>query len=227
MAVYTDLLSSPVSGSVGEITFQETRTPRGNRIQVRRKPFPSNPNTPKQLGQRARFANATAMARAMGPGLYRGDWDNIIGTLVGFSYMVGRFNAAARYTDTDIILDQPVPDPPLGALHQPGTINLVADDFGVVDVNWTKELGSNGSANDLPVGRVFRGDWARSDPKLRPFRKPLAQFQDNVRSDGFLRFSFQDIDEPGISYFAVLWFRPDPAGSFTEPSPARFLFLQK
>lgn len=225
MAYFFDPILNPVRQSVGGLTFQEARTRDGIRLTVRTKPHPTDRRSKKQLAARDRFKASTAATREMGPGLYRPDWGDVVGAVPGFSYLVGRFQVSSRSTLEEVIMDQPVPNAPLGNLHTPANITTAIDTNGDVLLGWSTELGTNGQTNDIAIVRGFQANWPREQAKTRPF--PVAAFDSNdgLRSGSFVRFDVSGNTPAATGLFTILYFRPGPGSSTTEPSQAIFTHI--
>ena len=147
MSVLTGGIFSKVSGKTAGIVFGAARTRQGKKVTARELVSPSNPNTAAQQTQRGKFASALLIPRTLGPDIYQSDFNRAVGQLPGFqsmtSIMLNQMDAAK-----DLSLTIPVN---LGSLHAPDTISAAAGIANQIDVSLSSELGSNGTAADVPV----------------------------------------------------------------------------
>lgn len=133
------------SGQVQNLVIGAARDRMGKVPTVRELVIPSNPQTAPQTLQRHKFQNSLEIVRAIGPTEYQDVWNRSIGQLPGFQSLMSIFLNAI---DDDLELTAP-PDTLLGTLHAPDTYTAgQGGASGEIDVTWSTELGSNGTAAD-------------------------------------------------------------------------------
>ena len=116
---------------------------------VRERVIPANPQTPAQVLQRDKFADALQTTRNVGPDVYQEDWNRSIGQLPGFQSWM---SILLNNIDDSRVLATP-PDTPLGDLHFPDTYNVITGSTtGTIQVDFSNELGPNGTLTDIFVG---------------------------------------------------------------------------
>lgn len=146
MATITGGITGRPAGKIAGIIFGAARSRSGKRVTAREKVDPSNPNTPAQQQQRGLFSECLQRVRKLGAGIYRDDFNRSIGQLPGFQSMMSYLMNAADSAGNLVNL----PDLNLGTLHVPDTVNYtIAGDN--VEVTWSDETGSNGTAGDQAV----------------------------------------------------------------------------
>lgn len=160
MAVLNGGIFSRPRGKTGGIVFGAARTREGKLVTSRLLVSPSNPNTAAQQTQRGKFAEALAIVRLIGSGVYQSDWNRAIGQLPGFQSLLSVYlNAVNSSKQIDTI-----PPINLGSLHAPNTFSVntgaIANQINLV---WSTETGVNGTANDTLVALVV-GDAPGSNP---------------------------------------------------------------
>lgn len=155
MAIVVGGITGRVAGSVGGVTFGAARGRQGKLVTVREKVSPSNPNTPAQAAQRGKFGQCIDIVRFLGPDIYKVDWNRSIGQLPGFQSMQSIFLNAM---DSNFDLVAP-PTINLGDMHYPDTgPQLSQGGDGELDIQWSPEVGTNGTAADIPVVMVIAVD---------------------------------------------------------------------
>jgi|GEM_PF-5240860 len=155
MAIITGGLHGRPSGNVAGVVYGAARTRTGKAVTARELVYPSNPKTPGQVLQRAKFSEALNATRLLGATLWQDDFNRAIGQLPGFQCMMSIIlngtNAAEEFVSPA--------DTPLGNLHFPGTFTCVTGvgAGGTVTLDWTAEVGINGTvADDLEVFMVAK-----------------------------------------------------------------------
>jgi len=147
MAIIRGGLHGRPSGNVAGVVYGAARTRTGKAVTARELVYPSNPKTAGQILQRAIFKEALNATRRLGSTLWQNDFNRSIGQLPGFQSMMSIImlgtNAAEEFVSPA--------DTPLGNLTYPGTFTVVtgAGATGTVTIDWTAELGINGTAADL------------------------------------------------------------------------------
>jgi hypothetical protein len=151
------LLGRP-SGSIAGIVFGSARSRQGKIVTAREKVSPSNPNTASQQTQRGKFGNALSTVKAIGPSIYQDDWNRAVSQLPGFQSWM---SLVLNNLDASSVLSAPA-DVNLGNLHFPSTgPTLSAGGAGEITVEWSNELGDNGTAADVAVLVGINADLAR------------------------------------------------------------------
>jgi hypothetical protein len=109
---------------------------------------PSNPNTVAQQTQRNKFAEAIAIVRLLGSGVYQSDWNRAIGQLPGFQSLTSVYlNALDASFDIGTI-----PPINLGSLHVCDTFSVSTGiGSGNINVAHSTENGINGTSADVVV----------------------------------------------------------------------------
>jgi len=143
------------SGQLMNLVIGAARDRTGKIPTVREKTPPTNPNTAPQQGQRGKFKDSLQIVRDIGPTEYQGAWNRAIGQLPGFqSLMSIMLNAMGD----DFVLTEP-PVIPLGPLHSPLTLSGgQGSSTGTIDLTWSTELGSDGTAADVSSIFAIRAD---------------------------------------------------------------------
>jgi len=134
------------SGNVAGIVYGGARTRQGKVVTARELVFPSNPQTAAQVLQRLKFSQALFAVRHLTASWWQGYFNRSIGQLPGFQSMM---SIVLENTDAAEELGVP-PDTPLGNLHFPITLTVdpAAVAAGHVQLDWTAELGLNGTVDD-------------------------------------------------------------------------------
>lgn len=147
------IFSNP-SGQTSGIVFGAARTRRGKVVTARQLVSPSNPNTAAQQEQRTKFSESLTIVRAIGATIYQGDFNRAISQLPGFQSMMSIYlnNMNSSFTIGSIS------DTNLGLLHLPDTLTVTAGTTGVIDVDWSTELGANGTTADQFVAFAVPND---------------------------------------------------------------------
>jgi hypothetical protein len=91
MAILEGGIFSNPRGKTGGIVFGAARTRTGKKVTSRLLVPPSNPNTAAQQVQRGKFAEALAIVRLLGSGIYQSDFNRSIGQLPGFQSVTSIF----------------------------------------------------------------------------------------------------------------------------------------
>lgn len=225
MAIYTDILTTPIKKSVGGVTFSRVRTSQGFRTSIRTKPDPRDARTKEQLQERDRFRSSVAAARALGPGIYRPDWTDVFGALSGFNAVVGQFQQASRFLNGDILMDAAPDQVVLGDLQGVSGIAFQNDVSGIVKISWDPELSGNAQNNDLVITAAAFVQWPAGDPKTRPVQR----IQDGPlfpqRQDGAANFDFSGVYTPGDQIIVLFYLRPGEGSTATGPSITRWDFF--
>lgn len=148
MAILEGGIFSNPRGKTGGIVFGAARTRTGKKVTSRLLVPPSNPNSAAQVIQRGKFAESLAIVRLIGSGIYQGDFNRAIGQLPGFQSMTSIYlNSMDAISDIGTI-----PPINLGSLHKPDTFGLSAPGpTGEIQVDWSAELGLNGTDADISV----------------------------------------------------------------------------
>ncbi|MCK5506206.1 MAG: hypothetical protein KAJ10_13660 [Thermodesulfovibrionia bacterium] len=146
MAIVRGGLHGRPSGNVAGVVYGAARTRTGKAVTARELVFPSNPKTAAQVLQRAIFTESLAAVRRLTASLWQDDFNRSIGQLPGFHSMMSIVMLGTNASEEFI---SPA-DTPLGNLHFPGTFTVVtgAGAAGTVQIDWTNELGLNGTVND-------------------------------------------------------------------------------
>lgn len=145
MSILKGGIFSRPSGKTGGIVFGAARTRAGKLVTSRELVPPSNPNTVAQQTQRSKFAEAIAIVRLIGSGIYQGNWNRAIGQLPGFQSLVSVYlNALNSVFDITTI-----PPINLGSLHMANTFSIASGGAtGQIAVTFSTENGINGTASD-------------------------------------------------------------------------------
>lgn len=175
MAILTGGIFSNPRGKVGGLVFGAARTRTGKKVTSRLLVPPSNPNTAAQQVQRSKFAEALAIVRLLGSGIYQGDFNRSIGQLPGFQSLTSIY---LNSMDENSVI-QIIPPINLGSLHKPDTFTAVPGaSGGGIQMDWSVELGLNGTDNDVVVFLVIltgKGD--------TPLERRVVVDTTQVRSD--------------------------------------------
>ena len=155
-----------VTGKIGGIVFSSARGPAGKLNTARSYVRPANPNTTDQQTQRGFFSAAVEIVRRIGSSIYTNDWNRASGQNAGFQSLVSVI-LGAKTGSTNFTAPAEVN---LGTLHAPATISLSAgSSSGEIDVEWSTELGDNGTnADDVviicyPVNKDGAADATRDE----------------------------------------------------------------
>lgn len=155
MAKQTGGILGTPSGKIAGIIFSSARGRQGKVVTAREKVSPANPKTPAQVLQRNKFAACVDLVKRWGPSLYQTDWNRSVGQLAGFNSVMSIWLAVI----SDLLVYAVPPVTPLGDLHKPATISFGdGSSAGQVSVDWSTELGANGTAADLAVFIAQRQD---------------------------------------------------------------------
>jgi len=196
MAIIRGGLHGRPSGNVAGVVYGAARTRQGKAVTARELVFPSNPQTPAQVLQRQIFFASMHGVRSVGPDMYQDDWNRSVGQLPGFQSLI-----SILMMNTDASNELSAPDPtPLGNLHFPDTFTIVtgAGAAGSIQLDWTGELGDNGTNNDVLRGACWRVAVTASGKRgglYIPFAK--------VRSDLSVN---PVVGSPSIDMVVVVWF---------------------
>ena len=151
MSRITGGIFSKPSGKTGGIVFGAARTRQGKVATARELVSPSNPNTPAQQTQRGKFKSSLDLIRRFGAGVYQVAWNRSIGQLPGFQSMVSVvLNQMAANKDITLVTEIN-----LGTLHFPDSFVFASPDTGELQVDYTTELGANGTAADIVSFLIF------------------------------------------------------------------------
>jgi hypothetical protein len=148
MSVLNGGIFSRPRGKTGGIVFGSARTRQGKLVTSRLLVPPSNPNTVAQQTQRNKFAEAIAIVRLIGSGIYQTDWNRAIGQLPGFQSLTSVFlnSLDATFNVTTI------PPINLGSLHVCDTFSVSGGiGTGNINVAHSTENGLNGTSADVVV----------------------------------------------------------------------------
>lgn len=174
MAIIRGGLHGRPSGNVAGVVYGAARTRTGKAVTARELVYPSNPQTADQMLQRHIFMESLSATRSLGATRWQDDFNRAIGQLPGFhsmmSILLNNTNASEEFISP--------PDTPLGDLHFPGTFTVVtgAGAAGTVTIDWTAEVGSNGTVNDEielfsigkdATGTYIRGAYSPTSVKVR------------------------------------------------------------
>jgi hypothetical protein len=176
MAILTGGLHGRPSGNVGGIIYGGARTRTGKVVTARELVFPSDPKTALQTLQRRKFSQSLYATRHLAAAVWQDYFNRAIGQLPGFQSMM---SIILDNTDDTEELTVP-PDTPLGNLHFPETfsIDIGTVDTGDVRVEYTAEVGLNGTVGDL--FRIF----AVSVPAANIDERPVhVDFGTSTRAD--------------------------------------------
>ena len=147
MAIQNGGLFGRPSGKLGGVVFGAARGREGKLVTAREFVKPSNPNTAGQVLQRSKFAQALTATRKLTASLWQDFFNRAISQLPGFQSMM---SIITSNTDASELFVLP-PDTPLGNLHFPDTLTVVTGTGGVgtYQVDWSDELGLNGTLTDI------------------------------------------------------------------------------
>jgi hypothetical protein len=158
MAVLTGGIFSRPRGKTGGIVFGAARTRQGKLVTSRLLVPPSNPNTIAQQTQRTKFSECLSIVRRFGSSIYQSDFNRSVGQLPGFQSMESIY-LNQMDDSSEITLINEVN---LGILHNPLTMECSTNEGPDLILDWSTELGDNGTANDLAHFLVaFKGKTAR------------------------------------------------------------------
>lgn len=145
-AVIVGGLHGRPSGNVGGVVYGAARSRIGKLVTARELVSPSNPKTTDQVLQRNKFAQSLYACRRLGSDYWQDPFNRAIGQLPGFQSLM---SILLNNTDDSFDLAAPA-DTPLGDLHFPDTPTVVTGSgaAGTVEVEWTDELGTNGTTAD-------------------------------------------------------------------------------
>lgn len=195
MSVLEGGIFSRPRGKTGGLVFGAARTRTGKLVTSRLLVPPSNPNTASQQVQRGKFQESLAIVRNLGTDIYQEDWNRAISQLPGFQSMMSIFLDAQ---DASKVLSAP-PTVNLGTLHYPATGPTLTDAGGqVVQLDWTAELGDNGTAADVAVALAID-----VNPAATPQARVVVSYASDVRSDMTTQV---DVGAAG-TYLVALYFR--------------------
>lgn len=146
MAVVTGGVTGRPAGKLAGVVFGAARSRTGKVVTAREKVRPSNPDSAAQQVQRRNFARAIQSVRGIGPSEYSVYWNRSVGQLPGFQSLMSILLGVTNETGD---LSAP-PDTPLGDLHYPDNVTFSPGDAtGRVEVTFSGETGSNGTADDI------------------------------------------------------------------------------
>lgn len=144
MSSITGGIFSRPKGTTGGLVFGAARSRTGKVVTIREKVDPSNPNTAGQITQRTIFSEVLTIVRTFGAAVYQVGWNRAIGQLPGFQSLMSVFMQQMN-ASFEVVLTLAIN---LGILHVPGTLTVTDGGGGAIDVDWSTELGANGTAND-------------------------------------------------------------------------------
>jgi hypothetical protein len=195
MAVLEGGIFSRPRGKTGGLVFGAARTRTGKLVTSRLLVPPSNPNTVAQQTQRGKFQEALAIVRNLGATIYQDDWNRAISQLPGFQSLMSIFLDAQ---DSSKVISAP-PTVNLGTLHYPDTGPTLSDAGSqIVEVDFSTELGSNGTVSDIAVALAVA-----LDPAATPQARVVASVYDRTRNDPAAEI---DVGAAG-DYLVGLYFR--------------------
>ena len=162
-----------VAGKASGLVFSSARAREGKVNTVRALVIPSNPNTADQQSQRTLFKRSLENCKLISPDIYQDAFNRAVNQLPGFQSLM---SLILRNNDGSGVFTPP-PDVSLGDLHFPDTLTIDAgSSAGEIDVTWSTENGSNGTAADKAYifcyssnasaavkVKTSKGDSARSD----------------------------------------------------------------
>jgi len=154
MSILKGGIFSKPSGKTGGVVFGAARTRTGKLVTARELVPPSNPNTALQQQQRTKFKSALDLVRRIGSSTYRTAWNRSVGQLPGFqsleSIMLNQMDASKNITLVN--------DINLGILHSPDSVTGSSPVAGQFLINYSEELGINGTDSDIAEIIIFAKD---------------------------------------------------------------------
>lgn len=131
--------------SIGGVTFS---TWRGIQT-ARQKTSPSNPKTPDQQENRTFFGNVVSIIQRLGPGLYRSEWNNAVGTLPGFQSLMKVLLSSLDHATGTLETPDPVN---LGSIPAPTAVLVESNNPGQLTISYGIPAG-----DPLPVDTEIVG----------------------------------------------------------------------
>lgn len=156
-------------GKTAGIVFGAARTRQGKVATARQLVPPSNPNTAGQQSQRNKFKECLEIVRKIGADVYRSDWNRAVSQLAGFQSMM---SILMNNMDSSFVLSAPSTTN-LGTLHAPDTIGFSAAGPGEVNMDYSEELGDNGTDDDMAYVILIEANSAGT-PQERSVKTSLA-----------------------------------------------------
>lgn len=215
MSKFPGGIFSKSSGKVSGLVFSQARTRTGKVMTARELVIPSNPQTDIQQSNRAMMRFVVQWLQSFGPGVYRNDWDNGVGSNAGWPSLLSIIKGAyTMITPVESGYPFEVSEVPgntdLGELHHPDSVTFSRQSAGMYRISWSTENGDNGSGADVAVGLGLRGLMRIDSTTPNTFQIVTSQ----TRSDG--QIDFPEILEPGqgaTGALMALYFRssnPEP-----------------
>ncbi|MBA7544754.1 hypothetical protein ES705_37115 [subsurface metagenome] len=196
MARHEGGIFSRPRGKTGGIVFGAARTREGKMVTSRLLVSPSNPDTPAQQLQRAKFSDSLNITRSLGAVIYQDDWNRAIAQLPGFQSMMSVF---MRDLDADRVFTAP-PDVNLGILGFP--TDLVIDGEPAANTcsfSWTDTAPIPKNVGDTSVFIAIENFVAVPPDKRRGF-----SLTTGLRSDGT---AMLENLESAKDYLCAVYFR--------------------
>lgn len=167
MSKFPGGIFSKARGKTSGIVFSAARTREGKVMTSRGLTIPANPQTPLQQGNRGIFEYCQQAVRSYGRDIYHNDWNRGVSDLPGYQslisllkrrYWLDSYGASAFYA----VWTGDNPDTLLGELHFPETFLAAQVGLNQIQLNWSTELGQQGSADDELIA-IAAKQWVDED----------------------------------------------------------------
>lgn len=178
MAQFEGGIFSRGRGKVSGIVFSEASTRRGKKQTARELVKPHDPKTSRQLLARKaqsdtseivleynnRFSNSVpGIAQSFTDAVYR----KAVGQLSGFQSLKSVL-LSARDLSADSVVFSELPSPTIaGNLHTPNSVSFQPIASDQIQIDWSTELGSNGSPNDTVITAILSTSFAQGVQRYR------------------------------------------------------------
>lgn len=222
MAKFRGNIWTKAAGSIGSITFSKARNRDGKIQTARERVVPLNPQTPGQVSARQELASSNFIAKDIGPSLYESDWDRAISKLPGYQSLVSTMQRASQSVGTDILVNRNILNIPLGGLHVPQIITFAHVTGTVWEVNWSTELGSNGTADDPFILFGIQPTIAGTDVATRTV---VTDSIIPTRSDASWEVDMGGATGTDTEVTFLFWLQPASTNPFRQPSAARVAYF--
>lgn len=219
MSKYTGGIFSRAAGATGDVVFSAARDRKGKKMTSRQRIAPLNPNTPAQVSARDNFKDTLDIVRNLGAGFYQQDWNRSISKLPGYQSLFSVMMNAKRSDGTNIIVEAPPPQTPLGKLERQN-YSIVSFSDSTYQLSWSPATSFSGLPGDIAHGftinRIFPitsiGGFRVNDQGLNTGA--------TLRSDGSLFIDMGGFPGETSGVLVCLYFTPAAGSSVFSPSPA-------
>lgn len=149
MSKFPSGIFSKARGKLSGVVFSAARTRKGKLMTARQLVIPANPQTTSQQSNRSIFTFVQDGVRSFGPSVYRDIFNRGVEDLPGYQSLLSLFRRSyTKHASTVWRATVNNPDTLLGDLHFPDSVTFVSLSGNYLEIDWSTELGDNGSADD-------------------------------------------------------------------------------